>query len=89
MTDTKRWTVEILIAEVDRRTYAEAQLYDEISDDLVGTGLARLNPADPNVPEIGDEIAAARALTDLGRRLLTTASGDLETVTGEKVLLTH
>lgn len=89
MTDTKRWTVEILIAEVDRRTYAEAQLYDEISDDLVGTGLARLNPADPNVPEIGDEIAPARALTDLGRRLLTTASGDLETVTGEKVLLTH
>ena len=75
MTDTKRWTVEILIAEVDRRTYAEAQLYDEISDDLVGTGLARLNPADPNVPEIGDEIAPARALTDLGRRLLTTASG--------------
>jgi Rv2632c-like len=89
MTDMKRWTVEILIGEVDRRTYAEAQLYDEISDDLVGIGTARLNPTDPGVAEIGDEIAVARALTDLGQRLLSTASGDLETVTGENVLLTH
>jgi hypothetical protein len=89
MTDMKRWTVEILIGEVDRRTYAEAQLYDEISDDLVGIGIARLNPVDANVPEIGDEIAVARALNDLGERLLSTASGDLESVTGKKVLLTH
>jgi Rv2632c-like len=89
MTGMKRWTVEILIGEVDRRTYAEAQLYDEIGDDLVGIGTARLSPADPDVPEIGDEIAVARALTDLGQRLLSTATGDLETVTGEKVLLTH
>jgi hypothetical protein len=89
MTEMKRWTVEILIGEVDRRTYAEAQLYDEISDDLVGIGTARLHPADPDVPEIGDETAAARALTELGQRLLSTASGDLETVTGEPVLLNH
>jgi hypothetical protein len=89
MTDMKRWTVEILIAEVDRGTYAEARLYDEISDDLVGIGIARRYPTDPDIPEIGDEIAVARALNDLGQRLLSTASGDLETVTGEKVLLTR
>jgi hypothetical protein len=89
MTGMKRWTVEILIGEVDQRTYAEAQLYDEISDTLIGTGTARLNPVDPGVPEIGDEIAVARALTDLGQRLLSTASRDLETVTSEKVLLTR
>jgi hypothetical protein len=88
MTGMKRWTVEILIGEVDRRTYAEAQ-HDEIGDDLVGIGNATQNPADPNVPEIGDEIAAARALTDLGQHLLAVASSDLETVTGEEVLLDH
>jgi hypothetical protein len=89
MTDMKRWTVEILIGEVDRHTYAEAQLYDEISDDLVGTGNATRRPADPGVAQIGDEIAAARALTDLGQHLLAAASNDLETVTGESVLLTR
>jgi hypothetical protein len=89
MTEMKRWTVEILIGEVERRTYAEAQLYDEIGDDLIGTGTATQHPADPNVPEIGDEIAAARALTDLGQHLLATASSDLEAVTGEDVLLTR
>jgi hypothetical protein len=32
------------------------------------------------VPEIGDEIAVARALSDLGHRLLDAAAGDLEQV---------
>jgi hypothetical protein len=35
------------------------------------------------VPEIGDEIAVARALSDLGHRLLHTATGDLEQISGE------
>jgi len=30
------------------------------------------------VPEIGDELAVARALADLGRKLSTTAADDLE-----------
>jgi hypothetical protein len=87
MTAMKRWNVEILIGEIDARTYAEAQLYDEIRDDLVGTGEARVNPADPNIPDIGDEIAVARALSDLGHRLLVTAAGDLEDATHEHVSL--
>lgn len=87
MTAIKRWNVEILIGEVDRRTYAEAQLYDEIRDDLVGTGQARLRPQEPDIPEIGDEIAVARALSDLGHRLLVAAAGDLEDATHEHVSL--
>ncbi|MEJ3748937.1 DUF1876 domain-containing protein [Actinomycetes bacterium KLBMP 9797] len=83
----KRWTVEILIGEVDRRTYAEAQLYDEIRDDLVGAGQALLHPGEPGVPEIGDEIAVARALSDLGHRLLVSAAGDLEDATHQHVTL--
>jgi len=87
MSAMKRWSVEILIGEVDERTYAEAQLYDEIRDDLVGTGATRLRPGDPNIPEIGDEIAAARALSDLGHRLLVAAAGDIEDATHERVSL--
>ncbi|MFC0527668.1 DUF1876 domain-containing protein [Phytohabitans kaempferiae] len=87
MTATKRWNVEILIGELDDRTYAEAQLYDEIRDDLVGTGQTRLHPEEPDIPEIGDEIAVARALTDLGHRLLVAATEDLEEATRHRVRL--
>jgi hypothetical protein len=36
-----------------------------------------LNPADDEVPEIGDELAVGRALADLSSRLLTTAAADV------------
>ncbi|MDR7276943.1 DUF1876 domain-containing protein [Catenuloplanes atrovinosus] len=87
MSATKRWNVEILIGETHRRTYAEAQLYDEISNELIGHGSAAVHPDEPVVPEVGDEIAVARALADLGNRLLVTAAGDLEDVLGTRVQL--
>ena len=89
MRDLRRWTVEIYVGEDGGRTYAEAALHDDIGNHVLGTGRAALNPADPDVPEIGDEIAVARALTDLGHRLLHTAAADLEAVTHEPVVLTH
>jgi hypothetical protein len=79
--------VEVFIGEQDGETYAEASLNDDIGNDVVGRGRARRNPTDPDVPEIGDEIAVARALNDLGRRLLVTAAGDIRTVTHERVTL--
>lgn len=51
------------------------------------SGLARLNPADRDVPEIGDELAVARALSDLGHQLLDTAAGDIEQITHRPVHL--
>lgn len=83
MDQTKRWTVTIDIDEHDGRTRAVARLQTRDSDTLAGFGLARRNPADPDVPEIGDELAAARALSDLSHRLLDTAASDLESVTHE------
>jgi hypothetical protein len=89
MRSLSRWTVEVFVGEDDGRTYAEAALHDTIGNNVLGTGRARLNPADADVPEIGDEIAVARALIDLGRRLLGIASADIETVTHAPVKLTR
>jgi Domain of unknown function (DUF1876) len=87
MAATKRWTVDIFIDEDDGRTYAEARLHSDADTHIVGIGRARLNPADKDIPEIGDELAAARALSDLGHRLLLTAAADVEAVTNERVRL--
>ena len=36
---------------------------------LSGTGRSRRNPTDPKVPQVGEELAAARALHDLANHL--------------------
>jgi hypothetical protein len=73
----KHWSVDVLIGEIDDRTHAEARLH---TDDmhLRGTGDARLSPHDDAVPAIGDELAAARALADLGHQLLQKAAADTD-----------
>ena len=87
MTDLRHWTVDVYVGEDDGQTYAEAALNDDIGNHVLGTGRARVSPIDINVPEIGDEIAVGRALTNLGHRLLHTAAGDIETITHEHVRL--
>ena len=87
MTATKTWKVEIFIGEQDQRTYAEARLMPGQEVTLTGTGVARLNPTDRDVPEIGDELAAARALSDLAHHLLDAAAEDIGAVTNEHVHL--
>ncbi|WP_270951709.1 dsRBD fold-containing protein [Saccharopolyspora oryzae] len=51
--------------------------------DLQGKGVAKRNPDDTNVPEIGAEQAAARALFELAHHLLRAATDDVEQLTGE------
>jgi hypothetical protein len=80
--EVKTWTVSIEIDEHDGHTRAVARLHTRDTDRMSGVGLARLDPADRDVPEIGDEIAAARALSDLSHRLLQAATEDVEQSTG-------
>jgi Domain of unknown function (DUF1876) len=87
MRAVKEWRVDLMLGENDGQTYAEARLYTEIGDKLIGLGRAYVSPDDYDVPEIGDEIAVARALRDLGTKLLDTASSDIEGVTSEHVHL--
>jgi hypothetical protein len=83
MFTAKRWTVELFIDEHDGHTYAEARLRSDTDEPLVGVGRAALNPADRDVPEIGDELAAARALSDLGHRLLLAVAADIDALAAE------
>jgi hypothetical protein len=74
----KRWTVTINIDEVDdNRTRAHAVLETGGSMRITGEGDARRNPTDRPVPEIGDELAAGRALSDLAHHLLDVAADDV------------
>jgi len=81
MDAVKTWTVQVDIDEHEGRTRAVARLRTE-GQSLTGTGLARLNPADRDVPEIGDELAVARALSELSHLLLDTAARDIEQTSG-------
>ena len=81
------WSVEIYLSEREGHTHAEARLRTADPTHLVGSGTARLNPTDRDVPEIGAELATARALSDLAHRLLDAAAGDIEGVTHEHAVL--
>jgi hypothetical protein len=75
------WSVVLSVSAHDGSTEAEARLPMSRGTDLTGHGTARRNPADENVTKIGEELAVARALSDLAHRLLRVATADVETVT--------
>jgi len=77
----RKWTIDIYLDEHERLTRAEARLHTRDRTNLVGVGLARCNPFDRSVPEIGDELAAARALTDLASKLIDATVSDIESMT--------
>ena len=86
---SKSWSVQIDLGEHDGMTRAVARLHPGDRTSLTGTGAARLNPADRDVPEIGDELAAARALSELAHALLEAAADDISNVLDEPVDLTR
>ncbi|MBP1158538.1 hypothetical protein ABIC28_004161 [Rhodococcus sp. PvR044] len=81
MMDVKQWSVGVVIDEHDGRTRAKARLSAGEKPEMVGVGLARLNPEDADVPAIGDELATARALADLSHQLIEATAADIEEVT--------
>ncbi len=87
MAEAKNWHVDVYIGEHEGETHAEARLRPEENVTLTGKGNARLNPIDRDVPEIGDELAVARALSDLAHKLLHAAADDIEGMTHERVRL--
>ncbi|MGH4030398.1 DUF1876 domain-containing protein [Actinomycetota bacterium Odt1-20B] len=80
--ETKQWTVRIYISEEGDDTRARAVLTAENMSSISGQGLARRNPIDRPIPEIGDELAVSRALEDLALRLHDVAADDIVQLTG-------
>ncbi|RPF26469.1 dsRBD fold-containing protein [Georgenia muralis] len=68
-------------------TTAHATLTTSAGTTLNGYGRARRNPGDPDVPEVGEELAAARALRDLADRLLRASSDDISALEHHRVHL--
>jgi len=87
MNTIDRWSVDIYLDEAEGETNAEARLITHEAEGLRGRGWARCNPTDWDGPEIGAELAAARALSDLSHRLLDAAAADIEAVTHERIRL--
>ncbi|GAA0921950.1 dsRBD fold-containing protein [Nonomuraea longicatena] len=75
---TKQWTVQVIINEDDEgRTSARAVLSAPGSRWHESEGVARRHPDDMSIPEIGDELAAGRALMALAQELLSDAASDV------------
>jgi len=83
-----RWTVDIVIDEDDGNTRAHATLRPGSDDPVAGFGLALCHPADRDVPAIGAELAAARALSDLAHQLIEATINDIEIATQRRATVT-
>ncbi|GAA1852069.1 dsRBD fold-containing protein [Myceligenerans crystallogenes] len=77
---TVTWQVEITLNEAAGSTTAEATVRG--MPEIRAVGHARKAPDDAEVPEIGDEIAAARALRRLADHLLAVAERDVSAAVG-------
>lgn len=80
---TTDWRIDVTISEDDTRTDAAAVLRLPDGSSVQTDGHARRNPADPERPQIGEEIATARALSGLAHMLLDRAAGEIEDVTSK------
>ena len=73
----RAWTITIEFTEDEDNTRADALLKTGMLE-FRASGRARRSPTDPEVPLVGEEIAAARAMHDLGGVLLERAAYVIE-----------
>jgi hypothetical protein len=81
-TDTGNWWIRLRFTEDGVRTVAVASLR-EGERKLQARGSARRSPVDPDLPRVGEDLAASRALSRLAHELLSDAVTRLEAVTHE------
>lgn len=78
------WSVAVSFTEDANRTRADAIL-ELASRRFHGFGQAKRAPQDPSVPVIGQDLAAARALSDLSHKLLEAAAERIGSFAGRPV----
>jgi hypothetical protein len=79
MTHTRHWTVDVFLYDDETEVAANAVLHADVPEALTARGTTRLRLVG-SVPEIGAELATARALSALSHQMLELASGDLATL---------
>jgi hypothetical protein len=80
----REWQVRVSIFESGDDTSATVVLLADAPEHLSARGEARRSTDDTSVPEIGDEVAVARALRHLADKLMEAAETDIEMLTGEE-----
>ena len=85
-----QWVVTVFLEDHDDQTRARARLTTggtAAGSGVEGVGHARRNPRDRDVPEIGRELATARALSDLAHKLFEATVDDIAAVTHSRVVI--
>src|SRR5262245_24096458 len=77
-TVTTTWTIELRFEEDPSHCHSVAILRTPGGRELRGHGTARRNPVDRPVARIGEEVAGARALSNLAHELLEYAANEIE-----------
>jgi hypothetical protein len=80
--------IEITFEEDGDHTIARASISIR-GVTLTGSGRSRRNPTDPKVPMVGEELAAARALSDLAHHLVEAAAEVISEREGRPAHLTE
>ncbi|MEV4476522.1 dsRBD fold-containing protein [Nonomuraea sp. NPDC049504] len=81
--DRKQWTVQVFVTEDGDDTSVRAVLITRGGGRVDGLGRAH---RDPSAPEVGDEAAMARALTDLATKLSAISHSEATTATASRLL---
>lgn len=89
MNETRTLPLQVHLMEKETATQADVTLTLQSGEVLHGHGESRRNPRDRDVPEIGDELAVARALSELSHRLVETAATQIGSIEHHPVHLTH
>lgn len=80
----REWQIRVSIFESGDDTSANVVLLADAPEHLSARGVAHRSKDDTAVPEIGDEVAVARALRHLADKLMESAETDIEMLTGEE-----
>ena len=78
--------LDLSVTEDADHTDALARVY-MCGREFSAWGRARRNPNDPTTPAVGEELAVARALSDMSHQLVVAAADSLESALGRPVAL--
>ncbi|GHF52120.1 hypothetical protein FHX82_004120 [Amycolatopsis bartoniae] len=80
-----KWTMEVALDENGHTTRAQVRLATGGGATFLGIGLVRGGPRGVHLPGIAQELAMARAFSDLTEELLEAVASDIESADGPVV----